>query len=65
MARDKDTCKNFIAWCKVEFSFTANAATTLHDVQMLMRYLARAKGCNEGSSEKYKKGVGLKIMSLV
>jgi hypothetical protein len=35
MARDKDTCKNFIVWYKEEFGFTANAATTLHDVQML------------------------------
>jgi hypothetical protein len=35
MARDKDTRKNFIAWYKEEFGFTANAVTTLHDVQML------------------------------
>jgi hypothetical protein len=35
MARDKDTCKNIIAWYKEEFGFTANAATALHDVQML------------------------------
>ncbi len=35
MTRAKDTRKNFIAWYKEEFGFTANAATTLHDVQML------------------------------
>jgi hypothetical protein len=35
MARDKDICKNFIAWYKEEFGFTANAATALHDVQKL------------------------------
>jgi hypothetical protein len=35
MARDKDTRENFIAWYKEEFGFTANASTTLHDVQML------------------------------
>jgi hypothetical protein len=35
MARDKDTIKNIIAWCKEEFGFTANAATALYDVQML------------------------------
>jgi hypothetical protein len=35
MARDKDTHKNFIAWYKEEFGFTANAATALHDVQIL------------------------------
>jgi hypothetical protein len=35
MARDQDSCKNFIAWYKEEFGFTANAVTTLHDVQML------------------------------
>jgi hypothetical protein len=35
MARDKDTRKNFIAWYKEEFGFTANAATALHNVQML------------------------------
>jgi hypothetical protein len=35
MTRDRDTCKNFIAWYKEEFGFTANAATALHNVQML------------------------------
>jgi hypothetical protein len=35
MARDKDTCKNFIVWYKDKFGFTANAATALYDVQML------------------------------
>ncbi len=35
MTRDKDTCKNFIACYKEEFGFTANAATALHNVQML------------------------------
>jgi hypothetical protein len=35
MARDKDTRKNFVAWYKEEFGFTANATTTLHNVQML------------------------------
>jgi hypothetical protein len=35
MARDKYTRKNFILWYKEEFGFTANAATALHDVQML------------------------------
>jgi hypothetical protein len=35
MARDKDTCKNLIAWYKEEFGFTANAAATLYDVRML------------------------------
>jgi hypothetical protein len=35
MARDKDTRKNFIAWYKEEFGFTANAAAALYDVQML------------------------------
>jgi hypothetical protein len=35
MARDKDTCKNSVAWFREEFGFTANAATTLYDVYML------------------------------
>jgi hypothetical protein len=35
MARDKDTHENFIVWYSQEFSFTANAATALHNVQML------------------------------
>ncbi len=35
MARDKDTHKKFIVWYKDEFGFTANAAATLYDVQML------------------------------
>ncbi len=35
MTRGKYTRKNFIAWYKEEFGFTANAATTLHNVQML------------------------------
>jgi hypothetical protein len=35
MSRDKDTHENFIPWYKEEFSFTANAATALHDVQTL------------------------------
>ena len=35
MVRDKDTCENIIVWYKEEFGFTANAATALHDVQML------------------------------
>jgi hypothetical protein len=34
MARDKDTRKNFIAWNKEEFGFTANAATAMYDAQM-------------------------------
>ena len=35
MARDTDTRENFIAWYIQEFGFNTNAATTLHDVQML------------------------------
>jgi hypothetical protein len=35
MARDKETRKNFIMWYSQEFGFTANAATALHNVQML------------------------------
>jgi hypothetical protein len=35
MARDKDTHKNFIAWHKEGFHFTANATAALYDVQML------------------------------
>jgi hypothetical protein len=35
MARDKDARENFIAWYNQEFGFTANAPTTLHNVQML------------------------------
>jgi hypothetical protein len=35
MTRDRDSRKNFIAWYKEEFDFTANAATALHNVQML------------------------------
>ncbi len=35
MGRDKDTRENFIAWYKEEFDITANAATALHDMQML------------------------------
>ena len=35
ITRDRDIRKNFIAWYKEEFGFTANAATTLHNVQML------------------------------
>jgi hypothetical protein len=35
ITRDKDTRKNLIACYREEFGFTANAATTLHNVQML------------------------------
>jgi hypothetical protein len=35
MARDTNTRENFIAWYIQEFGFNTNAATTLHDVQML------------------------------
>jgi hypothetical protein len=35
MARDKNTCNNFIGWYKEEFGFTAIAATAQHDMQML------------------------------
>jgi hypothetical protein len=35
MARDKDTRKNFLAWYTQEFGFNTNAATTLHNVQLL------------------------------
>ncbi len=35
MARDKDTRENFLAWYIQEFGFNTNAATALHDVQML------------------------------
>jgi hypothetical protein len=35
MARDRDTRENFITWYNQEFGFTANATTTLHNVQML------------------------------
>jgi hypothetical protein len=35
MARDKDTRENFLLWYIQEFGFNANAATALHDVQML------------------------------
>jgi hypothetical protein len=35
MARDANARKNFIAWYIQEFGFNTNAATTLHNVQML------------------------------
>jgi hypothetical protein len=35
MARDKDTQDNFLLWYIQEFGFNTNAATALHDVQML------------------------------
>jgi hypothetical protein len=35
MVRDKDTHKNFVAWYREEFGFTANIATALYDMQML------------------------------
>jgi hypothetical protein len=35
MARYKDTRENFLAWYIQEFGFNTNAATALHDVQML------------------------------
>jgi hypothetical protein len=35
MARDKDTRENFLAWYIQEFGFSTNAATALHNVQML------------------------------
>jgi hypothetical protein len=35
MARDKDTHKNFVAWYREEFGFTANATNALYDEQML------------------------------
>jgi hypothetical protein len=47
MARDKDTHENFIAWYKEEFGFTANIATTLHDVQMLKTTLTLSELDNE------------------
>jgi hypothetical protein len=47
MARDKDTRKNFVAWYKEEFGFTANAMTTLHDVQMLKTTLTLSELDND------------------
>jgi hypothetical protein len=35
MARDANTRENFIAWYIQEFGFNTNAATALHNVQML------------------------------
>jgi hypothetical protein len=35
MARNKDTRDNFLLWYIQEFGFNTNAATALHDVQML------------------------------
>jgi hypothetical protein len=35
MARNLDTWDNFLLWYIQEFGFNPNAATTLHDVQML------------------------------
>ncbi len=35
MARDADTSEDFIVWYIQEFGFNTNAATALHDVQML------------------------------
>jgi hypothetical protein len=35
MVRDKDTHENFLMWYIQEFGFNTNAATALHDVQML------------------------------
>jgi hypothetical protein len=35
MERDKDTHKNFVAWYREEFGFTANAPAALYDMQML------------------------------
>jgi hypothetical protein len=35
MARDKESHENFLLWYIQEFGFNLNAATTLHDVQML------------------------------
>jgi hypothetical protein len=35
MARDKDTRENFLVWNIQVFGFNTNAATALHDVQML------------------------------
>jgi hypothetical protein len=43
----------------------ANGGEVLGEAAPQLRYLARAKGRNIGSGEKYKKGVGLKTMSLV
>jgi hypothetical protein len=35
MVREKDTRENFLAWYIQEFGFNTNAATALHNVQML------------------------------
>jgi hypothetical protein len=35
MTRNSDTQENFLLWFIQEFSFSTNAATALHDVQML------------------------------
>ncbi len=47
MARDKDTHENFIAWYNQEFGFTANAATTIYDVQMLKTCLTLSELDND------------------
>jgi hypothetical protein len=35
MERDKDNCKNVVAWYKEVFGFAANAMTALYNVQIL------------------------------
>jgi hypothetical protein len=47
MARDKDTHENFIAWYKEEFSFTANDAAALYNVQMLKTCLTLSELFND------------------
>ncbi len=43
MAPNSDTRENLISWFTNEFGFTCNAATTLHDVQVLKDALALSK----------------------
>jgi hypothetical protein len=47
IARDKDNHKNFLAWYIQEFGFNTNAATALHDVQMLKKAKALSELDND------------------
>jgi hypothetical protein len=64
---DKGTPKNFIAWYKEDFGFTANAASALHDVQMLKTALTLSELDNDAVANICKvvsKGTGQSVAKI-
>ncbi len=58
MAPNSDTRGNLIAWFTMEFGFTINAATALHDVQALKDALALSELDDDDAVANVCKAVG-------